>query len=76
MTMADHDDFKRMDIYDEALITKAMNHLTHADPQNATREDAISLLTFMQTVAKSIADTSTMSLEDYYKLYKEQKAKP
>lgn len=71
--MADQGDFKRLDIYDEGLIEKAMTHLKYADPQNATREDAISLLAFMQTIAKSIADSSTMTLDDYYKLYKEQK---
>lgn len=72
--MADQDDFKRLDINDEALIEKAMNHLKYADPEHATREDAISLLAFMQTVAKSIADTSTMTLDDYYKLYKDHKS--
>lgn len=72
--MADHDEFRRIDINDEAMIEKAMTHLRYADPQNATRDDAISLLAFMQTVAKSIADTSTMTLDDYYQLYKDQKA--
>lgn len=48
--------FKRYNIYDdEALIAKAMTYLQYNDPDAATREDAISLLAFMQTVAKSVA---------------------
>lgn len=67
-------DFKQVDINDEELIAVAMNYLKYHDPENATREDAISLLAFMQTVAKSVA--TTMSAEDfdkYYEAYKEER---
>jgi uncharacterized protein YktA (UPF0223 family) len=70
------DDFKRPDIHDEKLIAKAMNYLKYHDPEKATREDAISLLEFMQTVAKEVAETvSADSFDDYYKAYKEHQAK-
>lgn len=71
--MTDQNDFKRFNIYeDEELIAKAMNYLARADPYNATREDAISLLAFMQTTAREIANTLPDSFEDYFKAYKEQ----
>lgn len=71
--MTDQNDFKRFNIFeDEELITKAMNYLAHADPANASREDAISLLAFMQTTAKEVANTLPDSFEDYFKAYKEQ----
>lgn len=65
-------DFKQVDINDEGAITIAMNYLKYHDPENATREDAISLLAFMQTVADGVA--STMSIEDFDKYYEEYKA--
>jgi hypothetical protein len=74
--MINSDDFKRLDIHDEELIAKTMNYLKYHDPENATREDAISLLAFMQTVAKEVAETmSADSFDDYYKAYKEHRAK-
>ena len=65
-------DFQPIDINDEKMIAVAMNYLKYHDPENATKEDAISLLSFMQTVAKGVA--STMSAEDFDKYYEEYKA--
>jgi hypothetical protein len=74
--MTNSDEFERPDINDEALITKVVNYLKYNDPHNATREDAVSLLAFMQTVAKEVAaTTSDENFDDYYKAYKEQQAK-
>ena len=74
--MTDRNDLKRPDIYDEALIAKAMNHLKYADPAHATREDAISLLAFMQTVAKEVAPHVNINdFDELYKLYKERRSK-
>lgn len=65
-------DFQQIDINDEKMIAIAMNYLKYHDPENATREDAISLLSFMQTIAKGVA--SAMSIEDFDKYYEEYKA--
>ena len=74
--MTDRSDFKRYKIYEnEKLIAKAMNFLKYNDPENATREDAISLLAFMQTAAKEVANTLPNSFEEYYKAYKQQQSK-
>jgi len=71
--MKDASDFKRYKIYEnEKLITKAMNFLKYADPDHATREDAISYLEFMQTVAVEVAHTIPDSLEEYFEAYKSQ----
>lgn len=67
-------DFEQIDINDEKLIAVAMNYLKYHDPENATREDAISLLSFMQTVAKGVASTmSVETFDKYYSKYKEQR---
>lgn len=64
---------KRPSINDEKLIAAAMNYLKYHDPENATREDAISLLAFMQTVARGLSTTmSEVSFDEYYEAYKEQ----
>lgn len=74
--MTDSDEFKRLDITDERLIASALNYLKLNDPDNATREDAISLLAFMQTVAKEVASTmSEASFDKYYEEYKQQRDK-
>lgn len=74
--MTDSDEFKRLDITDEKLIAAALNYLKLNDPDNATREDAISLLAFMQTVAKEVASTmSEASFDEYYESYKQQRDK-
>jgi len=71
MTNADFQ--QRPSINDETLIAQAMNYLTYHDPENATREDAISLLAFMQTTAKEVATTlSADTFDEYYKAYKEE----
>ena len=59
------------DINDEGAIAVAMDYLKYHDPENASREDAISLLAFMQTVADGVA--STMSIEDFDKYFEEYK---
>lgn len=67
-------DFQQIDINDEKLIGVAMNYLKYHDPENATREDAISLLSFMQTVAKGVASTmSAEAFDEYYNEYKAQR---
>jgi len=67
---------ERPSINDEKLIAAAMNYLKYHDPENATREDAISLLAFMQTVAKGLSTTmSEASFDEYYEAYKEQRNK-
>jgi len=75
--MTDQGDFKRLNIYeDETLIAKAMNHLKYVDPDNATREDAVSLLAFMQTIAQQAPQhISAASFDESYKAYKEQQPK-
>lgn len=60
-----------IDINDEGAIAVAMDYLKYHDPENASREDAISLLAFMQTVAVDVA--STMSIEDFDKYFEEYK---
>ena len=65
-------DFKQIDINDEGAIAVAMNYLKYHDPENATREDAISLLAFMRTVSDGIA--TTMSIEDFDKYYEDYKS--
>lgn len=64
-------DFSQVDINDEDVIAVAMNYFKYHDPENASHEDAISLLAFMQTVAEGVA--STMSIEDFDKYFEEYK---
>jgi hypothetical protein len=72
--MTDQSDFKRYNIYEnEELIAKTMDNLKYIDPEHATREDAISLLEFMQTTAKVVADTLPDNFDQYYKAYKAQR---
>jgi|GEM_PF-2311308 len=74
--MADQNNFKRPSIYDEQLIAKVMNHLKYADPDHATREDAISLLAFMRTVAKEVAPQVNLNnFDEIHKAYKEYRNK-
>lgn len=71
--MNDTEFSERPSINDEKLIAAAMNYLKYHDPENATRENAISLLAFMQTVAKEVSTTMTEEAFDkYYEAYKEQ----
>lgn len=72
--MTDQNDFKRFNIYEnDELIEKAMNYLAYADPANASREDAVSLLEFMQITAKEVANTLPDSFEEYFEAYKAQR---
>jgi uncharacterized protein YktA (UPF0223 family) len=50
-----------------------MKYLKYNDPENATREDAISLLAFMQTVAKGVATTlDSETFDKYYQQFKNE----
>ncbi|MGB4768137.1 MAG: hypothetical protein WBP22_02660 [Candidatus Saccharimonas sp.] len=72
--MNDNDFDTRPSITDENLIAAAMKYLQYHDPENATREDAISLLAFMQTVAKEVSTTmSEDGFDTYYEAYKAQR---
>lgn len=67
---------KRPSITDEKLIVAAMTYLKYHDPSNATREDAVSLLAFMQTAAKEVSTiTSEEGFNAYYDAYKEEQSK-
>lgn len=57
----------------EEAIKAALKYLRHKDPANANREYAIGLLKRMQRVAKSIADKSELSFEEFVKKYNEPK---
>lgn len=51
-----------------------MKYLKYNDPENCSREDAISLLAFMQTVAKEVAPRlDADSFDEYYQKYKQSK---
>lgn len=72
--MNDNDFNSRPSITDENLIAAAMKYLQYHDPANATRENAISLLAFMQTVAKELSmTTSEVDFDAHYEAYKEQR---
>lgn len=74
--MNDTEFTKRPSINDENLIEAAMTYLKYHDPANAAREDAISLLAFMQTVAKEVSTTmSEDGFDKYYEDYKEHRDK-
>ena len=71
--MNDNDFNTRPSITDENLIAAAMKYLQYHDPANATRENAISLLAFMQTIAKELSTTmSEMDFDSHYEAYKAQ----
>lgn len=73
--MNDTEFTKRPSITDEKLIAAAMTYLKYHDPSNATRDDAISLLAFMQTVAKEVSTTmAEEAFDKYYEAYKEHRA--
>lgn len=55
----------------EEAIEKAINYLKFHDPSNANRDYAIGLLQHMQVTAKSAADTSKLSFEDFVDNYNE-----
>ena len=74
--LKDTDFRKRPSITDERLITAAMTYLRYHDSSNASRENAISLLAFMQTVAKEVSMTMTEeAFDQYYEAFKEHQAK-
>ena len=49
----------------EEIIEKTINHLRYNDPTNANREYAIGLLKRMQSVAKTMADSSKLNFEEF-----------
>lgn len=55
----------------EEAIEKAINYLEFHDPPNANRDYAIGLLQRMQVTAKSAADASKLSFEDFVDDYNE-----
>ena len=57
----------------EEAIKAALEYLRHKDPTNANREYAIGLLKRMQRVAKSIADKSELSFEEFVEKYNKSK---
>jgi hypothetical protein len=71
--MNSNNDFQRFNVTnDEELIQKALNYLKYEDPTNANREEAISLLLFMQDVAKELSTSFSGSFDDYFDMYKSQ----
>ena len=48
----------------EEFIEKTINYLKYKDPNNANREYAIGLLKRMQSVAKTMADSSKLDFEE------------
>jgi hypothetical protein len=63
----DFDD-RKLAISEEA-IEKAINYLKYHDPSNANRDYAIGLLKYMQVAAKTMANASTLSFEDFVDRY-------
>ncbi len=64
--MLDEKDFDDLNLADnEEVIAKTINYLKYKDPANANREYAIGLLKRMQVVAKSMADASTLTFEEF-----------
>lgn len=49
----------------EEVIERTINHLKYTDPANANREYAIGLLKRMQRTAKTMADASKLSFEEF-----------
>lgn len=63
-------DFGDLDLANsEEAISVALNYLKHKDPVNANREYAIGLLKRMQEVAKTIANKSELSFEEFVEKY-------
>ncbi|HSX05436.1 MAG TPA: hypothetical protein VLF69_03140 [Candidatus Saccharimonadales bacterium] len=73
--MLDKNDFQKSNFAeDEAVIAKAMQYLKYVDPDHAAREDAISYLEFMQTVAEQVAKVTPLDFDAFYEDYKKQQA--
>ncbi len=53
----------------EGVIEKTINYLKYKDPNNANREYAIGLLKRMQSVAKTMADSSKLDFEKFIDQY-------
>jgi len=53
----------------EEVIEKTINYLKYKDPNNANREYAIGLLKRMQSVAKTMADSSKLNFEEFIDQY-------
>ena len=74
--MLDKNDFQKSNLAeDEQIITKAMNYLKYTDPDHATRDDAISYLEFMQTVAEQTAKVIPLDFDAFYEDYKKRQIK-
>jgi hypothetical protein len=59
----------------EEVIAKTINYLEHKDPANANREYAIGLLKRMQRYAKTMADASKLSFEEFVDRYNQSPEK-
>lgn len=69
--MLDKNDFQKVNLTkDEEVIAKAMNYLKYVDPENATREDAISYLEYMYTAADWANKNTTLDFDAFYEQYK------
>lgn len=55
----------------EEVIAKAITYLKYKDPKNANREYAVRLVKRMQSVAKTAADGSKMTFEEFVDQYNE-----
>jgi len=53
----------------EEVIEKTIDYLKYKDPNNANREYAIGLLKRMQSVAKTMAYSSKLDLEEFIDQY-------
>lgn len=63
-------DFEDLNLFEsEEAIKAALKYLRHKDPANANREYAIGLLKRMHRVARSIANKSELSFEEFVKIY-------
>jgi len=74
--MLDQNDFQKVNMSkDEAVIAEAINYLRHIDPEKATRENAISYLEYMYTVADFTNKNTELDFDAFYEKYKEEQAK-
>ena len=73
--MLDKNDFQKANLSkDEEVIAKAMNYLKYADPDNATRENAISYLEYMFTAADWANKNTDLDFDAFYEKYKVEQA--
>ncbi len=74
--MLDKNDFQKVNLSkDEEAIAKAINLLKYHDPENATRENAISYLEYMFTAAEWASKQTDLTFDDFYEKYKAEQAK-